>query len=148
MGRELVAAEVQSSDDYRLWFEDFGNPSIRLILLLFVWKRATVEKKVFGAEKADSFCAVFQDFGGFIWLFDVGGECDAETVDSDSREVTDFVECFFDRESLLGQLAVLEEGLIGWVDDQQSVETVQQGILARFQSEACVLEACDSGQFK
>ena len=63
-------------------------------------------------------------------LFDVGGKCDAGSVQGNGRFVADVLQFFLQIDLFADQLAVFEERLVGGTEHQQSVVTIEQDILA------------------
>ena len=108
MGEQLIAAEIERADDYRVRRERLGHVAVGCKLFLLARQVAAVDEQKLGAEQADAGRAGLQDALDIGRTLDVGREDDPVAVPRLGRVVVDDLEALLDRCLPFDQLAVLE----------------------------------------
>ncbi|MFM1943613.1 MAG: hypothetical protein RI897_2595 [Verrucomicrobiota bacterium] len=148
VGKEFVTAQVERSDDDLLGVGGFGDGAVDFVLFFLGGEGFAVEIEEFGAEEADAFGAAGADGVEVGGAFEVGGEGDVLAVEGDGGFVADGAEFLGEIDVALLELAVLEEGLVGGIEDEEAVESVQEDVLSGAELAAGVPEADDGGDLE
>ena len=148
MREELVAAQIQRADDHRMRLQCRRHLTVSPVLLLFVRQRLAVEEKIFRAEQPHALRSAGAHMLGVSRLLDVRRKRDANAVSRDGWLVTDVAQFFFDGDPFARELAILEERLVSRVEDEHTVEAIQQNILAGLQLPARVVQSNHGRDFQ
>ena len=128
-----------------LRLERGGDLAIDLVLLLLGRQIVAVDEQKFRAEQAHALRAVGNHGFDVVLVFNVGGEMDGLAVEGDGGLVPDFAEFFLQGRLDFCQLAIGKQRLVGRVDDDGAVVTVQQRVVAAVQFLADGLQTDDGG---
>ena len=128
-GKQLVAAEVQGTDDGIVRADRLDHILVGLEMVLLAGDILTVEVEKFGAVQADTLGAVVDDRFDFILEFQIAGDNNMQPVAGDGRIFGLFLEFQLHGEIGPGALAIFFNLVFSGVDDQGAGYSVQdQGV--------------------
>ena len=133
MRKEFVPAQIQRPNHHRHGFERGSHFAVSLQLLFLAGQVVAIDEKIFGAEESDAFSAVFFDRCGIGRLLDIGREQHSMAIERNGRFALNIPHRVLQRGVLADKLAIFEQRLIGWVENNNPIEPIQQGILPGFQ---------------
>ena len=148
VGETFVSPEIECANQDPLWGERRGHLAVGLVLFLLGREALAVDEQVFRPEQPDTVGSEQFDRLGILRLLDVGGEHDLRAVQCDGRFVPQHLETLFHRQTSLNYFAVFKESLLGRIEEETAVESVQECVIPGGELTNHFLQANDRGDFE
>ena len=140
MRKEFIPPKIQRPDDNRAWLEGGSDLAIGQELFLLRRERLAIDEQILGTIEANSFRAAGEDRFSVAGLLHVCRKDDALAIESDRRFVVNVTQLLFQRDVFADKLAVFKKGLVGRIDNDQTIESIEQGVLSILQLTTGVLQ--------
>ncbi len=140
---ELIASQIERANDDAVRAHFLRNLAIGTILILLVWKLGAVEIEKLGPVKADPFRAAQLHLVDILRQLDVRRKDDVPSIEGGRFGFTQLGELLLDLGLFGFELAVFPKRLITRINNDQSVVTVEQDMIAGDQLVADIMQTHD-----